>query len=86
MLKIGLFLLIVPLLALLTGYFAELSDVNHCIQQGGYYNYEVHTCDFENKQPYIPYLQRNPAWVNMAFLLSLVGLVLCFIGLYKGRR
>lgn len=85
-LKSGVLLLVAPLLALLIGFFSELTTVNECILSGGYYDYVNHLCNMEQKQPFIPYLQRNPNWVNSAFIIALIGLVLCFFGLYKGRR
>ncbi len=85
-LKLGLILLVGPLSALLVDYFIEMSAVNQCIIAGGYFDYVKLACDMEQKQPFVPYLQRNPNWVNISFMLSLVGLVMCFFGLYKGRR
>lgn len=85
LLKIGILLLVAPLLALLFGYFSELTTVNECAAAGGYYDYVNQLCNMEQKQPFISYFQRNPSWVNSGFIVSLIGLIVCFFGLYKGR-
>lgn len=85
-LKLGLILLIFPLAALLGGYFSEMSLVNECIRAQGSFDYLKQVCDFQQQQPFIPYLQRHPAWVNTAIIISLVGLMLCFFGLYQRRK
>lgn len=84
-LKLGLILLIFPLAALMGDYFAELSMVNECIRAQGSFDYIKQVCDFAQQQPFVPYFQRHPAWVNSAFIVSLVGLLMCFFGLYRRR-
>lgn len=77
--------MVVPMVALMAGYFSELSLVNECISAQGSFDYIKQTCDFQVKQPFIPYFKRNPDWVNSAFVLSLLGLMMCFFGLYRRR-
>ncbi len=85
-LRIGLFLLIFPLAVLLGFYFSELSVVNDCIRSQGSFDYVRVMCDFQEQHPFVSYFERHPTIVNSAMLASTLGLVLCVIGLYKGRR
>lgn len=86
MLRIGLLLLILPLVLLLGGYFFELSSVNECLRQQGSFDYARQVCDLHRQHPFVPYSQRHPGWVNGTLLASLLGLLFCIVGLYRGRR
>lgn len=85
MLRLGVLLLIVPVLVLMGLYFWELNDVRACTLEGGYWNYIDGECR-EEPQPYISWLERSPWLVNGGMLLSVVGLVMCMAGLYRRRR
>lgn len=85
-LRIGLLLLIFPIAILLGFFFSELSVVNDCIRSQGSFDYVRMMCDFQHKHPFVPYFERHQSWVNGAMGLSSLGLILCVIGLYKGRR
>ena len=84
-LRIGLLLLIVPPGIILGAYFSELSTVNECIRAQGSYDYLREMCDMNAKHPFISYFSRNPIFVNTAMSLSVVGVILCALGLYKKR-
>ncbi len=86
LLRIGLVLLILPPAILLGGYFSELANVNECIRAQGSYDYLRMVCDFDQQHPFIPYFARHTLWVNSAMSLSVLGVVLCALGLYKKRR
>jgi len=86
MLKLGLTLLIVPCLALMGGYMYEQSLVDDCLDIGGSFDYQNLMCDMQNKQPFIPYMARYPMFVNGGMLLSVLGVFMTVIGLYRPRR
>lgn len=85
LLRIGLLLLVVPGVVLMGVFWSELSTVNECLAAGGSYDYLQEACDMNTKQPFIPFAQRNPLFVNLTMLLSAVGLALCLAGLYVRR-
>ncbi|OMH28044.1 hypothetical protein [Motiliproteus sp. MSK22-1] len=85
-LRIGLVLLIFPMAILLGGYFSELSLVNECLREQGSFDYSRQVCDFSQNHPFISYFQRHTSWVNGAMLISVLGLILCAIGLYQKKR
>lgn len=85
MLKLGLLLLIAPILVLMGVYFWELSDVRACTLSGGHWNYLEGACR-DTPQPFVSWLERHPWLVNGGMLLSLAGMVLCMLGLYVKRR
>ena len=86
LLRLGLLLLIFPLAVLLGFYFSELSMVNECLRDQGSFDYLRSLCDHRQQHPFIPYFERHRLWVNTALLVSLFGLILCVLGLYKGKR
>ncbi|WP_416139544.1 hypothetical protein ACM26W_03805 [Halomonas sp. HK25] len=85
MLKLGLLLLIAPLLLLMGVYFWELSDVRECVHAGGYWDYLEGVCR-DTPQPFVSWLERYPWLVNGGMLLSLFGMALCVVGLYVKKR
>ena len=64
MLRMGLILLIFPMVVLIGGYFSEMSEVNACIRERGSFDYLRMQCDLNAKHPFIPYFQRHPLLVN----------------------
>ncbi|WP_111413441.1 hypothetical protein [Billgrantia lactosivorans] len=86
MLRLGLLLLILPILVLMGVYFWELSDVRECaLIQNGHWDYLAGECR-ESSQPFVPWVERHPWLVNGGMLLSLAGVVMCLLGLYVKRR
>ncbi|MCE8026406.1 hypothetical protein [Billgrantia aerodenitrificans] len=86
MLRLGLLLLILPILVLMGLYFWELSSVRECtLIQGGYWDYLDGVCR-STPQPFVPWVERQPWLVNGGMLLSVAGVVLCMAGLYVKRR
>ncbi len=85
LLRLGLFLLVVPGVVLMGVFWSELSTVNECLAKGGSYNYLSEACDMNHKQPFVPFAERNPLFVNITMLLSALGLMLCLAGLYVRR-
>ncbi|WP_290789026.1 hypothetical protein [Halomonas sp.] len=85
MLKLGLLLLIAPILLLLGLYFWEMSDVRECTYAGGYWDYMEGVCR-DTPQPFVSWLERYPLLVNGGMLLSVAGTVMCAAGMYIGKR
>ncbi|MGS2742754.1 hypothetical protein ACU6TU_04035 [Halomonas sp. LS-001] len=85
MIRLGLLLLILPLMILMGVYFWELNDVRTCQLEGGYWNYLLEACR-ETPQPFVPWVERAPLLVNGGMLVSVFGLVLTMVGFYKKRR
>ncbi|WP_081136596.1 hypothetical protein [Halomonas sp. BC2] len=85
MIRLGLLLLVLPILVLLSVYFWELGDVRACHLERGYWNYLESACR-ETPQPFVSWLERSPLLVNGGMLLSVVGLVMCMVGFYTKPR
>ncbi len=85
MIRLGLLLLVLPVLVLLGVYFWELGDVRACQLDGGYWDYLASVCR-ETPQPFVSWLERSPLLVNGGMLLSVVGLVMCMVGFYTKPR
>lgn len=85
MVRLGLLLLMLPLFVLMGVYFWELNDVRECQLGGGHWNYLAGVCR-DVPQPFVPWVERMPLLVNGGMLLSVLGLVLCMVGLYQKRR
>lgn len=83
--RIGLILLVVPVLLLMGLYFVELSQVRQCqLVDQGHWDYLAAQCR-DNPQPFVPWIIRHPWRVNGGLLISVVGLGLCMYGLYRRR-
>lgn len=85
MIKLGLLLLVLPVCVLMGIYFWELSDIRECQLDGGHWDYIESTCS-DSPQPFVSWLERYPLLVNGGMLLSVVGMVMCMVGLYVKRR
>ena len=85
MLRLGLLLLIAPMLVLMGAYFWEYASVRECVLAGGHWDYLEGVCR-ETPQPFVSWLDRAPWLVNGGMLVSLAGLALCMVGLYTRRR
>ena len=86
MIKIGLFLLIVPCLLLMGLYLPEQSSAADCIAQGGSFNYRQHLCDMQNVQPVSTFMSRNTLLVNASMLTAVLGFIICVVGLYRPAK
>ena len=85
LMRLGLLLLVLPVLGLLGAYFWELGAVRECLLDGGHWDYTAGVCR-DTPQPFVSWLQRRPWLVNGGMLLSVLGLGLCMVGLYTKRR
>ncbi|MFC7369160.1 hypothetical protein [Vreelandella zhaodongensis] len=85
MIRLGLLLLVLPVIVLLGVYFWELGDVRACQLDGGHWDYLASVCR-DTPQPFVSWLERSPLLVNGGMLLSVVGLVMCMIGFYTKSR
>lgn len=86
MLRLGLLLLVLPLLVLMGLYFWELSSVRECtLVQNGHWDYLAGACR-DTPQPFVSWMERMPWLVNGGMLLSVAGMVICMLGLYVKRR
>lgn len=86
MLRLGLILLILPSLALMGAYMYEQHLIESCTATGGFYDYALSECNPQTEQPFIPFMVRYPLLVNGGMLLSVLGLFLSIVGLYKPSR
>nr|WP_298377608.1 hypothetical protein [uncultured Halomonas sp.] len=80
----GALLLILPLFILMSVYFWELGDIRECQLSGGHWDAIASACR-EQPQPFTPFIERHSLLVNGGMLLSVLGLVMCFIGFYTRR-
>ncbi len=85
MLRIGLVLLVLPGLAMMGAFMLEQSAVDACLDGGGAWNYGSGACESAGNHPFVPFSARHPLLVNGGMLLSVVGLLLCLVGLYRRR-
>ncbi|MDX1354403.1 hypothetical protein ACDI10_03140 [Vreelandella venusta] len=85
MIRLGLLLLVLPILVLLGVYFWELGDVRACQLDGGHWDYLTNMCR-DTPQPFVSWLERSPLLVNGGMLVSVAGLVMCMIGFYTKSR
>lgn len=85
LMRLGLALLILPIVLLLGVYFVELGDVRACLLDGGHWDYLAGTCR-DAPQPFVSWLERAPWLVNGGLALSVVGLAMTMSGLYLKRR
>ncbi|WP_346795707.1 hypothetical protein R5M92_09615 [Halomonas sp. Bachu 37] len=85
MIRMGLLLLVVPIMVLLGVYFWELGNIRECLFDGGHWDYVEGVCR-DTPQPFVSWLQRYPLLVNGGMLLTIIGLILCLAGFYVKRR
>lgn len=86
MLRFGLILLILPALALMSAFMMEQNQIRECLAQPGVWDYSMSICESEGKFPFIPFMARFPLWVNGGMLVSVLGLLLTIVGLYRPSR
>jgi len=86
MIKLGLILLIAPCLLLMGLYLPEQWQVADCLDAGRAYDYQRQLCGEAQSYPYIPFMARHSSLVNSSMLLSVLGLILCIIGLYRPAK
>ncbi|ALM53676.1 hypothetical protein [Halomonas huangheensis] len=83
--RLGLLLLVVPVVVLLGLYFVEWSDIRQCqLVEKGHWDYLASVCR-DSPQPFVPWVVRHPWLVNGGLLVSVAGLGLCMLGLYRRR-
>lgn len=85
MLKLGLFLLIAPAVALMAGYMYEQNQIEVCLQGGGVWNWAAESCEASGKYPFVPFMMRYPLLVNGGMLLVVLGLLITLVGLYRPK-
>ena len=85
LLKLGLALLVLPLLLVMGAWSLEFVEVSNCIHAGGSYDYLEGLCLHGETGRFIPFAQRHPLLVNGSLGLACIGLVLCIFGLYRRR-
>lgn len=88
MLRLGLALLVLPLLGLMLVFWQEFQQVDACLQAGGAYDYREHLCLHEAgaQADFIPFSARYPWLVNLSLLASLLGLLVCVFALYRPAK
>jgi hypothetical protein len=83
--RLGLVLIILPLLLLGFHYTSELILANQCLDAGGSFNYSTMSCSFTEQWDYVPYSVRHRWNLNIALGFSLLGLVITVLGSRKPR-
>lgn len=83
--RIGIVLILVPMLVLGLHYASELILVEECLGAGGSFNYSTMSCSFTTQSEHIPYSVRHRWNLNIALGISLLGLVVTFVGGRKPR-
>ncbi len=83
MLRLGLLLLVIPSVALMTAYMLEQNQIADCLADSGVWNYAEGQCETSGSFPFVPFMMRYPIAVNGGMLLSVLGLILTIIGLYR---
>ncbi len=85
LLKLGLALLVLPLLLVMGAWSLEFVEVSNCIHAGGSFDYIDGSCLQEGSGRFLPFAQRHPLLVNGSLWLSCLGLLASIIGLYRRR-
>ncbi|SFX18395.1 hypothetical protein [Marinospirillum alkaliphilum] len=85
LLKLGLVLLVAPLLILMGTWGVEYAAVSSCIHQGGSYDYLLGECLMDQRGIFVPFAERYPLLTSTSLWASCAGLVLCVVGLYQSR-
>lgn len=83
--RIGIVLILAPLLILGLHYASELILVKECLDAGGSFNYSTMSCSFTEQWDYLPYSVRHRWNLNIALGISLLGLVITILGGRKSR-
>lgn len=81
--RVGVALIVTPLLVLGAHYANELLMVRNCLDAGGSFDYAAMSCSFTRAADYVPYSVRYRWNLNIALGVSLLGLLLSALG---GRR
>lgn len=85
LLKLGLTLLIAPLLLLMGVWGVEYSQVSSCIHLGGSFDYHLGECLLEQQGVFIPFAQRYSLLVSASLWAACLGLALTMAALYVRR-
>ena len=81
MLRWGMIMLFLPSVLLIGHYTFEVQDAGRCANLGGSWDYIKAVCDQSAQHEFIPYSARHGWMVNIAMLISVVGLVMSTIGM-----
>ncbi|MEA3277793.1 MAG: hypothetical protein U9Q81_21435 [Pseudomonadota bacterium] len=79
----GVFLLVIPLIALGIHYGYELYLADACLDRGGSFNYEDWSCSVSERFAYSPYLERHWGKTLVALSFSISGLIVIAINRFK---
>lgn len=85
LLKLGLLLLVLPLVILMGAWGVEYVEVSNCIHAGGQYDYLAEECLQDQRAVFIPFAERYPLLVSSTLWASCIGLLMSIVGLYRGR-
>lgn len=85
LLKLGLTLLVAPLILLMGAWGIEYGEVSSCIHLGGSYDYLLGECLMDQRGVFVPFAERYPLLVSTSLWASCAGLIFSVVGLYKGR-
>ena len=85
LLKLGLSLLVLPLLILMGAWGIEYAEVSSCIYEVGSYDYLLGECLINQQGIFVPFAERHPLLVSTSLWASCAGLVFTLVGLYKSR-
>ncbi len=83
--RLGLVLIIAPVLLLAIHYGSDLLAAERCLRAGGSFDYQARTCSFTQRSDYVPYAQRYRWSLNIALGVSLAGLVVFVLGGSRAR-
>ena len=76
MLRLGMILLFLPSEILVTLYMVEAQDVARCAHAGGSWDFTNGLCDQKTTHDYVTFMTRYGIWVNLAMLVSIIGLAM----------
>jgi len=85
LLKLGLLLLVLPLIILMGAWGIEYVEVSNCIHDGGQYDYLLQECLHDQRAVFVPFAERYPLLVSGSLWASCIGLLMCIVGLYRRR-
>ena len=76
MLRWGMILLFMPSVLLVTLYMLEAQDVARCMHAGGSWDFVKSMCDMAQQHETVTFMSRFGLWVNLAMLVSVIGLAM----------
>lgn len=85
LLKVGIALLVLPLVVLMGFWGSEYAEVSTCIHTGGSFDYLTGQCVEVGQGVFITFAERYPSLVQGCLTAACIGLLLCLAGLYVSR-